>query len=130
MVQKKNRFEKCLYYHSEWKLTASIFLLAAWLKWHGFSTSAIFMPYSKLYILAERSANDVKFIPVDRPKLDLLKYIYTYGTVNSKFREIQPDSTNIKNDPRTCDKTVSTQNRIEIKTKEKYFSCFIFILIT
>ena len=26
--------------------------------------------------------------------------MYTYGTVNSKFVEIQPDSTNIKNDPR------------------------------
>ena len=28
-----------------------------------------------------------------------LVYIYTYGTVNSIFVEIQPDSTNIKNDP-------------------------------
>ena len=53
------------------------------------------MPYSKLYILAELSPNDVKFIPVDRQKLDLSKYI-TYGTVNSIFVEIQPDSTNIK----------------------------------
>ena len=26
--------------------------------------------------------------------------MYTYGTVNSIFVEIQPDSTNIKNDPR------------------------------
>ena len=26
--------------------------------------------------------------------------IYSYGTVNSIFVEIQPDSTNIKNDPR------------------------------
>ena len=26
--------------------------------------------------------------------------IYTYGTVNSLFVEIPPDSTNIKNDPR------------------------------
>ena len=33
------------------------------------------MPYSKLYILSELSANDVKFISVDRQKLDLLKYI-------------------------------------------------------
>ena len=57
------------------------------------------MPYSKLYILAELSPNDVKFISVDRQKLDLSKYI-TYGTVNSIFVEIQPDSTNIKNDPR------------------------------
>ena len=57
------------------------------------------MPYSKLNILTELSANDVKFMSVDRQKLDLLKYI-TYGTVNSIFVEIQPDSTNIKNDPR------------------------------
>ena len=32
------------------------------------------MPYSKLYICA----NDVKFISVDRQKLDLLKYIYLW----------------------------------------------------
>ena len=64
------------------------------------STSVIFLPYSKLYSLTELSANDVKFIPVDRQKLDLSKYIYSYGTVNSIFVEIQPDSTNIKNDPR------------------------------
>ena len=57
------------------------------------------MPYSKLYILTELSANDVKFISVDRQKLNLSKYI-TYGTVNYIFVEIQPDSTNIKNDPR------------------------------
>ena len=65
------------------------------------STSVLFMPYSKLYILAELSANNVKVISVDRQKLDLSKYIYSYGTVNSIFVEIQPDSTNIKNDPRT-----------------------------
>ena len=58
------------------------------------------MSYSKLYILTELSAFDVKFISVDRQKLDLLKYIYTYGTVNCMFVEIQPDSMNIKNDPR------------------------------
>ena len=57
------------------------------------------MPYSKLYILTELSANDVKNISVDSQKLDLLKYI-TYGTVNTIFVEIQPGSTNIKNDPR------------------------------
>ena len=56
------------------------------------------MPYSKLYILAELSPNDVKFISVDKQKLDLSKYI-TYGTVNSIFEEIQPDSTNIKKWP-------------------------------
>ena len=57
------------------------------------------MPFSKLYILTELSANDVKFISVDRQKLDLSKYIkknYTYGTVNPIFVEIQPDFTNIK----------------------------------
>ena len=54
------------------------------------------MPYSKLYILTELSANDVKFISVGRKKLSLSIYIYTYGTVNSIFVEIQPDSTYIK----------------------------------
>ena len=57
------------------------------------------MPYSKLYILTKLSVNDVKFRSIDRQKLDLSKYI-TYGTVNFIFVEIQPDSTNIKNDPR------------------------------
>ena len=61
------------------------------------------MPYSKLYILAKRSANDVKIISVDRQKLGLsiYIYIYTYGSVISIFVEIQPGSTNIKNDTRT-----------------------------
>ena len=36
------------------------------------------MPYSKLNILTELSANDVKFISVDRQKLDLSKYIYLW----------------------------------------------------
>ena len=49
------------------------------------------MSYSKLYILTELSANDVKFISVDRQKLDL-----SYGTVNSIFVEIQPDFMNTK----------------------------------
>ena len=61
------------------------------------STSVLFYAYSKLYILTELSDNDVKFISVDRQKL---QNIYTYGTVNSIFVEIQPDSTNIKNGPR------------------------------
>ena len=34
------------------------------------------MPYSELYILIKQRANDVKFISVDRQKLDLSKYIY------------------------------------------------------
>ena len=63
------------------------------------SASVLFMPYSKLYIFTELSANDVKFISSDRQELDFLN-IYSYGTVNSIFVEIQPDSTNIKNDPR------------------------------
>ena len=67
---KKNRLEKCLYHHSEWNLTASNFLLAAWLKWHGFRPVSFTMPNSKLYILTELSANGVKFISVDRQKLD------------------------------------------------------------
>ena len=54
------------------------------------------MPYSKLYILTELVSSDVKFISVDRQKLDLSIYIYTYGTVNSIYVEIQSDSTNIK----------------------------------
>ena len=64
------------------------------------SASVLFTPYSKLYILTELSANDVKFISSDRQELDLSK-IKCYGTINSIFVEIQPDSTNIKNDPRT-----------------------------
>ena len=42
------------------------------------STSVLFYAYSKLYILTELSANDIKFIPVDRQKLDLSKYIYLW----------------------------------------------------
>ena len=39
------------------------------------STSVIFYAYSKLYILIELSANDVKFISVDRQKIDLSIYV-------------------------------------------------------
>ena len=42
------------------------------------STSVLFMHYSKIYILTELSANDVKFISVDRQKLDLSKYVYLW----------------------------------------------------
>ena len=52
------------------------------------SASVPFTPYSKLYILTELSANDVIFISSDRQELDLSKYIYNYGTVNSIFVEI------------------------------------------
>ena len=62
------------------------------------SASVLFTPYSKLYILTELSPYDVKFISSDRQELYLSKYI-SYGTENSMFVEIQPDSTNIKNDP-------------------------------
>ena len=65
------------------------------------STSVLYHAFSKLYILTELRANDVKFISVDRQKLDLSIYIYTYGTVNSIFVEIQHDSTNTENDPST-----------------------------
>ena len=100
MVQKKNQLDKWLYPHSEWNLAASNFLLSAWLKWHVFRPVSITLPYSKLYSLTKLGANYVNFISVDRQKLDLSIYIYTYGTVNSIFVEIQPDSTNIKNGPR------------------------------
>ena len=78
MVQKKNRLDKYLYHHSEWNLAASNFQLAACLKWHGFQPVSFTMPYSNLYILTELSASDVKFISVDRHKLDLSKYIYLW----------------------------------------------------
>ena len=39
------------------------------------SASVLFTPYSKLYILIELNANDVKFIPSDSQELDLSKYI-------------------------------------------------------
>ena len=42
------------------------------------STSVLFYAYSKLYILTELSANDVKITSVDRQKLDLSKYIYLW----------------------------------------------------
>ena len=99
MVQTKNRLEKCLYHHSEWNLTASNFLNYCVLNMTRISTSVLFTPYSKLYILTKLSPKDVKFISSDRQELDLSN-IYSNGTVNSIFVEIQPDSTNIKNDPR------------------------------
>ena len=57
------------------------------------------MPFSKLYILTKLSADDVKYISADRQQLTF-QNTYTYGTINSIFVEIQPDSTNIKNAPR------------------------------
>ena len=76
------------------------------------SASVFFTPYSKLYILTELSAYDVKFISSDRQELDLSKYIY-YSTVNSIFVEIQPDSTNKKNDPRILFSCLEPQLQIE-----------------
>ena len=70
------------------------------------TASVLFTPYSKLYILTKLSANGVKYISSDRQELDLSIYIYSYGTVNHIFVEIQPNSTNIKNDPRTCNKLI------------------------
>ena len=65
------------------------------------SVSVFTMPYSKLYILTELSAYDAKIISVDRQMLVLSNYMYLcYRNLNSIFVEIQPDSTNIKNDPR------------------------------
>ena len=61
------------------------------------SASVLFTPYSKLYTLTELSANDVKLISSDN---QTFQNIYSYGTVNPIFVEIQPDFTNIKNDPR------------------------------
>ena len=66
------------------------------------------MPYSKLYILTELSVNDVKFISVDRQKLDISKYIYLW--YRKIFVEIQPDYTNIKIDPR-----IQCTKRIELR---------------
>ena len=77
------------------ELNSVIFPACCVVKRHGFRP----VPYLKLYILTELSVNDVKFKSVDRQKIDLSKCI-TFGTVNSIFVEIQPDSTNIKNDPR------------------------------
>ena len=57
----------------------SVLLPAFWVvKMAGISTSVLFYAYSKLYILTELSANDVKFISVDRQKLDLSIYIYLW----------------------------------------------------
>ena len=59
------------------------------------SASVLFKPYSKLNILTELSADDVKFISSDRQELPF-RNIYSYGTVNFIFVEVQTDSTNIK----------------------------------
>ena len=64
VVQKKNRLGKYLFFHSESNLTESNFLLIACLKWHLFQTASFTLPYSKLNILTELNANDLKFISI------------------------------------------------------------------
>ena len=90
--KEKSAWQMLIYHHSEWNLTAFNFLLAAWLKWHGFRPVSFTMPYSKLYILTQLRGNALKFISVDRQKLVLSKY----GTIKSIFVEIQPISMNKK----------------------------------
>ena len=63
-----------LYHHSEWNLTSPN-PNGCVVKLKRISASVLFMPYSKLYILTELSANDVKFISRDGKELDLSKYI-------------------------------------------------------
>ena len=60
------------------KLNSVLFPACSVIKMAWISTSVLFMPYSKLYILTELSANDVKFISVDRKQLDLSKYMYLW----------------------------------------------------
>ena len=47
-------------------------------------------------MLDELNSNDITFISIDRQRLDT----YMYGTENSIFVEIQPNSTKMKNAPR------------------------------
>ena len=75
MVQKKNRLDKYLYHHSEWNLTASNGCVV---KMTLISVGVLYYAPSKLYILTGLSANDVKFISVDRQKVDLSIYIYLW----------------------------------------------------
>ena len=41
---KKIAARKCVYHHSEWNLTASNFLMAAWLKLHEFRPVSFLRP--------------------------------------------------------------------------------------
>ena len=65
---------------SPWRMELNSVLSPAWcvVKMTWISTSVLYQAFSMLYILTELSANDVKFISVDRQKLDLLKYIYLW----------------------------------------------------
>ena len=67
-----------LFYHSDWNITASYFLLTACLKWHEFLPMSLTMLYSKFCILTEQIVCDIKFIPFDRRKLDLSKDLYLW----------------------------------------------------
>ena len=60
------------------ELNSVLFPACCVIKMAWISTSVLYQPYSKLYILTEVSANDVKFISFDRQKLDLSKYIYLW----------------------------------------------------
>ena len=53
-------------------------MLTACLKWQEYRPVSFTMPYPKLYILPELIANHVKFISVDRQKLDLSKDVYLW----------------------------------------------------
>ena len=53
------------------------------------SASVLFTPYSKLYILSELSANDVKCISSDRQELDLSKYILGEKSLAIYFEDSQ-----------------------------------------
>ena len=83
------------------------------------------MPYSKLYILTELRANDVKFISVDRQKLDLLIYIwyckFYICSDTARFYEH-------KNDPLTC----TQAGFLIIWSLSAFFlnSQFVFVVIT
>ena len=50
-------------------------MLTARLKCHEFRPVSFTKLYSKLYIMTELNANDVKFIAIDRQKLDLSEFI-------------------------------------------------------
>ena len=57
------------------ELNSVLFPYGCVVKMTRISASVLFAPYSKLYILTELSAIDVKFISSDRQELDLSKYM-------------------------------------------------------
>ena len=60
------------------ELNSVLFPACCVVKTTWISTSVLYHAFSKLYILTEVSANDVKIISVDRQKLDLSEYIYLW----------------------------------------------------